>query len=192
MKIFKSKIFVFILVAAAFGLIFKNVVAPIMFKPGSKRARISQSKGTLTPEKLTVEDNLPVADIANLSWPVEYKRDPFQDPDIELAKKQKKDEEETLILKEQEKRRIQDEERARAIAASVEDTSVPGEKVNTTVFIEEEIIISAVMIDSGRKFAVIDDEIVSEGDTFREYRVVEITSDSVFLEGPNGIRELKY
>ncbi len=68
---------------------------------------------------------------------------------------------------------------------------------DTPVVLEEEKlpiqdVLVAVVHDSGKAFAVINDVIVSEGDRYDVYKVVKIGLDSVKLEGPDGDKMLEF
>ncbi len=53
-------------------------------------------------------------------------------------------------------------------------------------------VLVAVVHDSGKALAVINDVIVGEGDYYEDFRVIKIGSDSVELEGPDGNKTLEF
>ncbi len=74
----------------------------------------------------------------------------------------------------------------------VETESV--EKAETPVVPEEPRydVLVAVLKESGKSLAVINDVIVGEGDYYEDFRVIKIGTDSVELEGPDGNKTLKF
>ncbi len=53
-------------------------------------------------------------------------------------------------------------------------------------------VLVAVVHDSGKALAVINDVIVGEGDYYDDYKVIKIGLDSVKLEGPDGYKMLEF
>ncbi len=53
-------------------------------------------------------------------------------------------------------------------------------------------VLVAVVHESGKALAVINDVIVGEGDYYKDYKVIKIGLDSVKLEGPDGNKTLEF
>ncbi len=77
-------------------------------------------------------------------------------------------------------------------------TMVDAERVSDTpvALDEEELpiqdVLVAVVHDSGKALAVINDIIVGEGDYYNDYKVIKIGLDSVELEGSDGNKILEF
>ncbi len=75
-------------------------------------------------------------------------------------------------------------------AVSVEE--IDASVVSGEEKLPQQDVLVAVVHDSGKALAVINDVIVGEGDYYDDYKVVKIGLDSVKLEGPDGNKTLKF
>ena len=167
MKFLRSKSIVIILALAAVGLVSKNVILPF-FHSAHPPSRI-ESSGEIKQQKEEVFQQIEYA--TGQSIPMNdfeklgWAHDYLRDPFMAQTK--------------------------------VDTGSVSVEENNATVVSGEEKlspqdVLVAVVHDSGKALAVINDVIVGEGDYYDDYKVIKIGLDSVKLEGPDGYKMLKF
>lgn len=75
--------------------------------------------------------------------------------------------------------------------------TVSVEEIDASVVLDEgklplQDVLVAVVHESGKALAVINDVIVGEGDYYDDYKVIKIGLDSVKLEGPDGNKTLEF
>ncbi|GAX62693.1 L-lactate dehydrogenase (FMN-dependent) and related alpha-hydroxy acid dehydrogenases [Candidatus Scalindua japonica] len=163
MKLLKNKFFVVILVISAVGIVANNILLPLF--PSARYS--SQTESGEEAEKLKEQ-------IFHQIEFIEKKPDPVADfNNIDWAHGYLRD---PFV-----KKTMMDVE-------TVSDTPVALVVQNSQI----QDILFAVVHDSGKALAVINDVIVGEGDYYDDYKVVKIGLDSVKLEGPDGNKMLEF
>ncbi len=173
MKIFKSKAFVGVLVVAAFGIVSKNVILPILKLKKGPRDIMEQIGFNLEDIKPKQREVVNPIDLTAIDWPVEFKRDPFLNTILYSNRAKLKKKQEITVDDIIEKRTIE------AVKPK-------------PVIMEEEISVDAIMIEAAGRFAVLNGEVVSEGELYKNYTVVKIEPDYVELNGIGGTRKIYY
>lgn len=170
MKLLKNTAFVGVLALVAIGFVTKNIILPLFksSRPPSRvvyKEEITQKKGIdIQQIESIVGGTLPVADFEQLGWVLDYARDPFKIK--------------TLLLEaEQGPEPVVEEEKP--VIVDIEDKT-------------RNYALIAVVGEPGKRLAVINDAIVSEGDYYQDYEVIKINSDSVVLKGPGGQKKLEF
>ncbi len=163
MKLLKSKSFVVFLAIVAVGIVTKNIILPLF--PSSHPPSQIESSEEVEQQKEEVFQQIEF---------MEEKSVPIADfNNIDWAHGYLRD-------------------------PFMEKTMVAVEAVNDTLVVldEEKLqiqdVLVAVVHDSGKALAVINDVIVGEGDYYDDYKVVKIGLDSVKLEGPDGNKTLEF
>ncbi len=167
MKLLKNKSFVIILAVAAVGIVAKNILLPIYLSARSPsyikgNGEIKQQKEETIQEIGSVESEY--APVVDHDN-IDWAHDYLRDPFIPM----------TMVV-------------ARPVSVEEIDASVVLGEGKLPI----QDVLVAVVHDSGKALAVINDVIVGEGDYFDDYKVVKIGLDSVKLEGPNGNKTLGF
>ena len=168
MKFLRSKsIVVILLLAAAVGLVSKNIILPFFHttRPLSQvesNEEIDRQEGEFFQQiEYTTGKSIPMTDFEKLGWALDYVRDPFKIQTV--------------------------------VGTEIESV----EKAETPVVMEgrETLrydVLVAVVQEPGKSLAVINDVIVGEGDYYYDYKVIKIGLDSVELEGQDGNKTLEF
>ncbi len=163
MKLLKNKLFVIILCIAAVGIVARNLILPILHSERFS-SRVESNEET---EKIADGVLKQVASMENESATV---------ADLNNIDW------------------VQDYLRDPFKVLTVVDTEVVSDA--PIVIDEEELpipdVLVAVVHDSGKALAVINDIIVGEGDFYEGYKVVKIDLDSVELASPDGNKTLEF
>ncbi len=163
MKLLKNKIFVVILVIAAVGIVAKNIILP--FFPSSRSPSRIENNEEIKQQKEEVFQQAEFME--RMSAPV------ADFNNIDWAHGYLRDPFMPLSVVD---------------AGTVTDTPVALDEEKLPI----QDVLVAVVHDSGKAFAVINDVIVGEGDRYDDYKVVKIGLDSVKLEGPDGNKMLEF
>ncbi len=163
MKILKNKNFVIILAIAAVGIVAKNIVLPLFYSAHSS-SHVESNEET----EMKIDEAFKHVD------PVVKESAPVADfSNIDWAQGY-----------------LRDPFRALTVA----DTEILKDTPSVTE--EEELtrqdVLFAVVHDSGKALAVINDVIVGEGDRYDGYKVIKIGLDSVELVSPDGNIKLEF
>jgi hypothetical protein len=180
--------FVGFLAIAAMGIVSKNILWPIyqMMVPRSAAAPKQVKKIVpIVVEEAKVEADIQAADLKNIGWTFGLKRDPFRNP--KAPAKEVEPMAKAEVLKEEFSGVLESVD----AAAKEEPESTEEEKAPPVSF-ENSNNLVAVMLDAGERLAVINDVIVSEGDYFKDYQVMEISQDAVLFKGPDGTKKLEF
>ncbi len=167
MKLLKNKFFVVILVIAAVGIVAKNIILPLMpsAHPLSRVERIEEVKQQKEEAFQQIESmESDSTPVADFNN-IDWVHDYLRDPFMALT--------------------IMDAE-----TVSVGENDAPVVSGEGKLPLQDVLV--AVVHDSGKALAVINDVIVGEGDYYEDFRVIKIGSDSVELEGPDGNKTLEF
>lgn len=165
MGLLKSKIVVGALALIAVGVVFKNVVLPIFgfFETTAAPVKLFSAPALSVSASAVAA---PKTQLKDLAWILDIKKDPFKTiqhlPD--------------RIVK--------------SVLRKARPKSRPGKA--KPVKKEQEFTLVGVVVEPDGRFAVINDEVVAEGDRYKGYEVVKIHKDSVLLKGRDSYRTLRF
>lgn len=167
MKLLRNKSFVIMLAIVAVGVVTKNIILPLFHsvRPSSRienNGVTKELKGEVFQQIEPIENEY--AEVADFNN-MEWAHDYLRDPFRALTT-------------------------GEAETVSVANTDASVDSGEGSLPIQDFLV--AIVHESGRALAVINDVIVSEGDYYDDYKVIKIGFDSVKLEGPDGYKMLEF
>ncbi|MGR3178349.1 MAG: hypothetical protein ACUZ8E_09875 [Candidatus Anammoxibacter sp.] len=193
MKLLKSKGIVGVLVVVAIGFVAKNVLLPLLDLKGGKgdssSIQTENIRNDISPVPVApkTSDPAPLAVLDGVGWFLDSKRDPFKDVSAI---------DEVAVVSNSTLENDEPVEAAEPVVIEPEPVIIDLNQLLETIVIDEDVVVDSnlilegIMIEPGKRFAVINGEIVTEGDDYEDYKVIRIYRNLVRLKGSNGYQSL--